>query len=91
MKFSLIFLLIAGAFATENAEFERQEDSEDDLDFNAEAEDAEDYDEVDEEGDIETRDANDACAMMGKEACVVLKATCSKPGKKDGICSLVGF
>ena len=47
-KFVLIFLLIAGAFATEDVEFQRAEDNENDTDFNAEAEDAEDYDEVDE-------------------------------------------
>jgi hypothetical protein len=72
-KFVLIFLLIAGAFATEDVEaeyveeFERAEDDEDDTEVNAEAEtlDAEDDDEVYEDdevrdiGDDEERDIED--------------------------------
>jgi hypothetical protein len=89
MKFIVIFLLIAGAFATE--------EDEDDLDFNAEAEEAEDYDEVDEEEDVEERDletrANemkDDFKMLPSEGKSELEKFCAE-NDGDGMCEAMGL
>ena len=93
-KFVLIFLLIAGAFATEdvefedNEEFERAEDNEDDTDFNAEAENAEDYDEVD-EVDVKARDLKADEANFDDVAKGELHKFCADPANKgDPVCNV---
>ena len=92
-KFVLLFLLIAGAFATENNFEEEEEEEEEEVEeraeepevhFDGDAQGKEDYDDVKEDDE---RDLGDDMKMLDKNGMAEIKAFCANAANAgDAIC-----